>query len=168
MIAPVEETIKRIQWKEIKEVAKDSGIEPELLGAIVLTESGGDQWAVRFEPQYKWLFQTRDNALRNKITEDTEKVLQMCSYGLCQVMGAVARELGLKGPIFELLSVTSNLTYACRLLNRLRAKYKSNEDVLSAYNAGSVIKMQNGEYKNQPYVNRSMSWYRHLKLLKEK
>jgi len=163
MIAPIDDIKKRIPWEEIKKVAIQNGIEPELLGAIVLTESSGDQWACRFEPHYKWLFQVRENAVRNKITEDTEKVLQMCSYGLCQVMGAVARELGMKGPMFELLSVGSNLSYACRLITRLRAKYKTNEDVLAAYNAGSVIKLQNSEYKNQVYVNKSMSWYRNLK-----
>lgn len=163
MLAPVEEIKKKIPWDEIVSVSKQHGLEPEFLGAIVLTESSGDQWAVRFEPHYKWLFQVRENAVKNRITEDTEKVLQMCSFGLCQVMGAVARELGMKGPIFELLSINSNLTYASRLINRLRAKYKTNEDVLAAYNAGSVVKLQNGEYRNQVYVNKSMSWYRHLK-----
>jgi hypothetical protein len=142
----------------IKKVAEANMIPPAFLAAIVIGESGGDQFAIRFEPHYKWLFKVKENAAENKITEDTERVMQMTSWGLCQVMGAVARELGIKGSIFAMLEPSVNLKIASHLIVRLRNKYKSPEDIFAAYNAGSVIKKSNGEYSNQLYVNKAMSF----------
>ena len=146
--------VMRLPWQLIEDVADAENVPKNLLAAIVQTESSNNRWAVRFEPHYKWLFKTKDHAKDNGLTEATETVLQMTSFGLCQIMGAVARELGLKGPIFQLLDEKTNLEYCAKLLKRLASKHKERDDIIASYNAGSPIKGLNGAYKNQAYVDK--------------
>lgn len=146
--------VMRLPWSLIEDVSDEENVPANLLGAIIQTESSNNKWAVRFEPHYKWLFKTKDHARDNGITEATETVFQMTSFGLCQVMGAVARELGLKGPIFQLCDEKTNLQYAAKLLKRLASRYKERDDIIAAYNAGSPIKGLNGAYRNQSYVDK--------------
>jgi soluble lytic murein transglycosylase-like protein len=146
--------VMRLPWSVIEDVADEENVPKNLLAAIVQTESSNNQWACRFEPHYKWIYKTKENARDNGITEATETVMQMTSFGLCQVMGAVARELGLKGHIFQLLDQKVNLQYAAKLLKRLASRYKERDDIIAAYNAGSPIKGLNGAYRNQAYVDK--------------
>ena len=69
-------------------------------------------------------------------------------------MGALLRELGLKGPIFQALDEKTNLEYAAKFLKRLATRYSERDDIIAAYNAGSPIKNLNGVYKNQHYVDK--------------
>lgn len=146
--------VMRLPWNIIEDVADEENVPAKLLAAIIQTESSNNRLAVRFEPHYKWLFKTKENARDNGITEATETVLQMTSFGYCQVMGAVARELGMKGSIFQLLDEKTNLQYAAKLLKRLASRYKERDDIIAAYNAGSPIKGLNGAYRNQAYVDK--------------
>lgn len=146
--------VMRLPWGLIEDVADEENVPVNLLGAIIQTESSNNRYACRFEPHYKWLYRTKDNARDNGLTEATETVMQMTSYGLCQIMGAVARELGIKGSLFQLLDEKTNLQYAAKLLKRLAMKYKERDDIIAAYNAGSPIKGLNGVYRNQPYVDK--------------
>jgi soluble lytic murein transglycosylase-like protein len=146
--------VMRLPWQLIEDVADAENVPKNLLAAIVQTESSNNRYAVRFEPHYKWLFKTKDHAKDNGLTEATETVMQMTSFGLCQIMGAVARELGLKGPIFQLLDEKTNLEYCAKLLKRLASKHKERDDIIASYNAGSPIKGLNGAYKNQAYVDK--------------
>lgn len=146
--------VMRLPWSIIEDVSDAENVPANLLAAIVQTESSNNKWACRFEPHYKYLFKTKDHAKENGITEATETVMQMTSFGLCQLMGAVARELGLKGPIFQLLDEKTNLEYCAKLLKRLAGKYKERNDIIAAYNAGSPIKGLNGVYRNQQYVDK--------------
>lgn len=146
--------VTRLPWDLIEDVALDQNVPPNLLGAIVQTESGGNRYAARFEPHYKYIFETKKNAQDNQITETTETMLQMTSFGLCQLMGAVAREHGLTGSLFQLLDPRINLTYACKHFKRLAGRYKERDDIIAAYNAGSPIKDMTGKYKNQAYVDK--------------
>ena len=146
--------IQKLPWDVIEEVSQEQNVPSAILAAIVQTESGGNRHAIRFEPHYKYLYKTKENAQENRITEATETVMQMTSFGLTQVMGAVARELGLKGTIFQLLEPEVNLTYCALLLKRLAKKYTQKDDLIAAYNAGSAIKGMDGKYKNQQYVDK--------------
>lgn len=146
--------VQKLPWDIIEDVADAENVPATILAAIIQTESSGNRFAIRFEPGYKYLFQTRENAQDNRITEATETVMQMTSFGLTQVMGAVARELGLKGPIFQLLEPQVNITYCAKLLKRLAKKYTQKDDLIAAYNAGSAIKGMDGRYKNQTYVDK--------------
>jgi soluble lytic murein transglycosylase-like protein len=155
--------IQKLPWVEIEDVADDQNVPANIIEAIVQTESGGDRFAIRFEPHYKWLFKTKENAQDNRITEATETVMQMTSWGLTQVMGAVARELGLKGPIFQMLEPKTNLTYCSLLLKRLAKKYTQKDDLIAAYNAGSAVKGLDGRYKNQQYVDKVNGYLQDIK-----
>lgn len=155
--------IQKLPWDVIDSVADEQNIPASILAAIVQTESSGNRYAVRFEPHYKYLFQTKEHAQDNRITEATETIMQMTSWGLTQVMGAVARELGMKGPIFQMLEPKVNLTYCALLLKRLAKKYSQKDDLLAAYNAGSPIKGLDGKYKNQQYVDKVNGYLADLK-----
>lgn len=146
--------IQRMPWDVIQSVSETERVPAKILAAIVQTESSGNRFAVRFEPGYKYLYGTKENAIDNRVTEATETVMQMTSWGYCQIMGAVARELGLKGPIFQLLEPEVNLRYCAALLKRLARKYSQRNDIIAAYNAGSAIRSMDGRYKNQAYVDR--------------
>jgi len=146
--------VMRLPWSIIEDVSDEQNVPKNLLAAIIQTESSNNKWAVRFEPHYKWLYKTKENAAANGITEATETVFQMTSFGLCQLMGALLRELGLKGPIFQAFDEKTNIEYAAKFLKRLASKYKERDDIIAAYNAGSPIKNLNGVYKNQQYVDK--------------
>jgi soluble lytic murein transglycosylase-like protein len=146
--------VMRLPWSIIEDVADEQNVPANLLGAIVQTESSNNKWAIRFEPHYKYLYKTKENAQANGLTEATEIATQMMSFGLCQLMGAVGRELGLKGTIFQLLDEKTNLEYAAKLLKRLASRWKERDDIIAAYNAGSPIQGLNGLYKNQGYVDK--------------
>lgn len=156
--------VHRLPWDVIDEVAEAQNVPKSILATIVQVESGGNRFAIRFEPHYKYLVQTKLNAMDNQITEATETVLQMCSIGLCQIMGAVARELGLKGTLFQLLEPEINLTYCALLLKKLARKYSQKDDLLAAYNAGSPIKGMDGKYKNQHYIDKANAFLAEIQL----
>jgi soluble lytic murein transglycosylase-like protein len=167
--------VMRLPWDRIDDAAEAENVPADLLGAIVQTESSGNQFALRAETKHAWII---DPATHNKtglslrshyvylwkpeecarqagVTTDTEIWSQVASWGLCQLMGAVARELGLKGPIVQLLQVDTNLKYAALLLKRLAKRYDKADDILAAYNAGSAVKLINGQYRNQDYVDKA-------------
>ena len=143
-----------LPWEDIEDASDQSGIPENVIAAIALTESSGNRYAVRFEKDYKYTFEIKKCALIAQTTDTTEMMLQMTSWGYMQVMGAVARELGLPGSILTLLEPQINFKFACLLLKRLAKKYRDRSDIFAAYNAGSVIKKTDGKYQNQEYVDR--------------
>lgn len=144
----------KLPWNVIHEVATDQNIPANLLAAIVQVESNGDPMACRFEKDYKYLYETKVNAKENQITETTEMMLQMTSWGLTQIMGAVGRELGLKGSILQLIDPEVNLTYCAKLLKRLASRHTERNDIIASYNAGSPVRTLDGKYRNQGYVDK--------------
>ena len=72
----------------ISAAAQSSGLPRELVHAVCMVESSMNQWAIRFEPSYKWFYGQQDSL------SATERAGQQMSWGLMQVMGAVARECG--------------------------------------------------------------------------
>lgn len=166
--------VMRLPWDKIDDAAEAENVPADILAAIVQTESSGNQFALRAETKHSWLVDPKSGkkqaiSLRSHyiylwkpeecarqagVTVDTEIWSQVASWGLCQLMGAVARELGLKGPIVQLLQADVNLKYAALLLKRLAKRYDKPDDIIAAYNAGSAVKLINGEYRNQNYVDK--------------
>lgn len=146
--------IARLPLPQIYEVALDAGVPWTLLAAFVQTESSGDPMAARFEVQYKYIFKVGEFAKLNLITPITEEVFQKTSWGLCQIMGGLARELGHQTSLLELLIPEINLKLAASHLKNLIQKYPGRDDMIAAYNAGSPIKGLDGKYKNQQYVDK--------------
>lgn len=136
----------------IDEVSASYRLERWLVRAQIQTESGGNPWASRYEPAYRYFVDVRtQQPLRlegDDVPDDfpskpgcsgpTEWVGQKTSWGLLQMMGGVARERGFAGTFLaELCDPATNLHLCCAFLRDLLDW--SGADVhqaLGAYNAG--------------------------------
>jgi soluble lytic murein transglycosylase-like protein len=148
-------------WPIIVHVAARHDLEPELVAAVVLTESAGIPEAVRYEPRYRWLH--HPERVRPRLSSlATETEGQKTSWGLMQVMGGVAREQGFQGWFPALCRPAEGLEWGCRYLARLIVRFGSVEAGVSAYNQGSPRRGPDGRYRNQAYVDRVMMRRRRL------
>ena len=146
------------------ELYKDkSPAEPALLYAIALVESNLDPNAARYEPNWKYPFRVNSFAKNLKITRDTELVFQSTSWGLMQIMGTVAREMGYDDPLTDLTNPHNNMRIACLKLSALYEKWNNLESVVSSYNQGYPKKSNNGKFANQEYVDKVLKQYNLLK-----
>ena len=138
-----------------------------LVAAMIQKESLGQTCATRYEENWNhdWLVRPVFHASNNKITSQTEIMHQKTSWGLMQVMGAVARELGFEGNLVELCNPEVGIKYGIKKLLELQKDYSKMEDVVAAYNAGSprMSTVRKGEYVNQKYVDDVMRYYGELK-----
>lgn len=151
-----------MQWESKKLVskAKEFGLDPDLVLAIVMTESGNDTCVVRYEPKWKYFFDTAKFARMNKITEDTEKVLQSMSWGPMQIMGTKLREYGYTGMLTEAIDPNISAHYSCKFLKQLLDKWVDVETAISAYNAGSPARDPvTKKFRNQEYVDKVINHY---------
>jgi soluble lytic murein transglycosylase-like protein len=132
-------------------------LEPQLVEALVLVESGGNPYAWNPEPRYRWIWNVRLHQPFRVLT-DTERISnvppadfpvlagdrdnewwgQRASWGLMQVMGAVARELGCTVPYLpQLCEPELNLELGCRLIaSHLKWAQGNVRRALGAFNAG--------------------------------
>lgn len=122
----------------VRGTAARHGLDPLMVAAIVQQESAWQPWAIRYEPGYRWLWPSADNPYQPKgVSKDTEAIQQKTSWGLMQVMGAVAREHGYRLPFLGgLLQPAMGLEFGCLHLSWLRRRFPKLEDLVSAYNAG--------------------------------
>lgn len=141
----------------VRAKAKNLRLDPLLLEAIVEVESAWNPYAVRFEPDFSYTLTPRPFAVRNGISEKTEKYLQKFSWGLGQIMGGTARTLGYTGPLVRLTEVETNIDLMCAYLVRFCKKYPSIDKQIAAYNAGSVVLTEQGKFKNQIYVDKVLA-----------
>jgi soluble lytic murein transglycosylase-like protein len=58
-----------------------------------------------------------------------------------------------------LLDPYTNIQAGTAYIAKQTAKYKTPSDIYSAYNAGSVRRLANGDYVNQRNVDNFMKWY---------
>ena len=143
----------------IDTVAPKYELPPDLVAAIVSVESSGDRFAIRVEPGYRWLWDVKRNRpfrvtaavakLRvapenfpatSGMSRNTEWIGQQTSWGLMQVMGAVARGQGFKGHFPALCDPLEGLHAGCRHLARLRDQHFDQAGwagVVDAYNDGN-------------------------------
>ena len=129
------------------------GVEPGLLLAMVWQESSGDEAALRYEVGWRYFWNPKaDDSLYSKgwtveqnrahawnVLGSTEFHSQSFSWGLLQVMGSVARELGLKGYLAKICEPQVGLKMG--LLHMQKKMKQAKGDVRKAlefYN-GSVI-----------------------------
>lgn len=140
--------------KLIFDNAKSFNLDPVLVEAVIEIESAGKPMKVRYEPNWKYLYQVDEFAKKLGITSDTEKMLQSFSWGLMQVMGSVAREIGFTEDMPALCNPEKNIFYGCKKLKSLCNKYPIQADAIAAYNAGIPKVMANGRYFNQQYVDK--------------
>ena len=133
------------------------GLDPLVVAALIQVESGGQPWAWNPEPVYRYLWNVRDavpfrpmtvSELRSKYPPsdfpclagdpDQEYWGQQASWGLMQIMGAVARERGYRDPyLTALCDVDTNLALGCEHFRvQLVWAHGDVEKALGAYNAG--------------------------------
>lgn len=124
-----------------------------LVVAIIEQESGFNVWAVRYEPEFKYILTADKFATMNRISTQTETQLQKMSIGLMQVMGAVYRELGFSENLAKCFDPSISIYYGCLKIKQLMGRYSSLSDVIASYNAGSPRRDSSGAYVNQHYVD---------------
>lgn len=153
-------------WPIIENSARQHALNPCLVGSLVLTESTARAERVRYEPDYRWLFQP-DKVRPKGCTTETETALQKTSWGLMQVMGAVAREHGFTGWLTRLLKPETNLEMGCRHLAWLEKRFGRRDMVVSAYNMGFPRQKADGCFVNQEYVDKVMKRFNRLSAKKK-
>lgn len=137
----------------IRQTSKAYGLNPDLVAAIIWQESSGDTYAVRFESKSSIVYMPSVFAKKLNISHETEVCLQHISFGLGQVMGFKARELGFDGHLFQICQYPeTGLDLLCKALSGFKKRFVYEEDFIAAYNAGSPIRGKDGKYINHDYV----------------
>jgi soluble lytic murein transglycosylase-like protein len=145
--------------KVIDGISKRFAIEPTLIRAIIQVESAGEPWATRFEDGFRYLTANyQEHASRLRITFLTEYTHQKTSWGLMQIMGATARDMGYKGHLPKLCAPDFGIYWGTFYLKRQLKRYEKSQtqvtDAIAAYNAGSARMDNHGKYRNQSYVDK--------------
>ena len=143
--------------KEIRDIiltkANKYNLYPDLVEAHVMTESSGKVDAKRYEPAF---YNTYIVPLC--IKNEVEATGRATSWGLLQIMGQVARELGYQGNWQGLCDPMVNLEYGCKKLAKCYRRYHPELDKgIAAYNSGSaIVVFRDGKetLRNQEYVDR--------------
>jgi len=160
---------------QLEIIAGEFLLDPLLVASFICVESSGNPWAWNPEPQYRYLWDVKNGKPFRPLTvaeraskvppadfpsppradRDAEYWGQSCSWGLMQVMGAVAREHNFK-EIFlsQLCQPDLNVWVGCKHLAGKIRRYPELTDAISAYNAGSPRRAASGQYENQVYVDR--------------
>jgi soluble lytic murein transglycosylase-like protein len=119
---------------QIEKAARAHNLDADLVEAMVVVESDGRAWAWNPEPHYRYLWNVRTQRPFRALgpgeasskwppadfptiagDRDQEWWGQQASWGLLQVMGAVARERGFRGLYLpELCDPVLNLDVGCR------------------------------------------------------
>lgn len=159
--------------QQVHRAAEHYGLSRNLVAAIVQVESGGDPWAHRVEPGYRWLWDVeagkpytldkptlipKDFPSPPLASRQTEFWGQKSSWGLMQVMGAVAREQGFRSSYLTLLcDPREGLGAGCRHLVTLHRRFGADHGwvgVVAAYNWGHPSYEEDGSFLNQGYVDK--------------
>ena len=134
------------------QIASVHKLDPALVLAICSVESGWNTWAVRYEPAF---YQTYILPLQKIVpigtcSLQTERTMRATSFGLMQMMGQNARNLGFADPFLsELCKPDVGITYGCLMLVGLMGRWDNKlMSVISAYNAGTPT------VRNTIYVNK--------------
>jgi soluble lytic murein transglycosylase-like protein len=158
--------------KEIEAAAKTYGLDPQLVEAIVLTESAGNTDAFRFEPNYY------NRYLKPKKLYPGQNPRRVSSsYGLMQIMYDVAKERGYPDSLLpeHLFFPEVGLAWGCKHLRMLFdwanepqfaacSEQDKLEAVLASYNGGrGDNKPTQKPLRNASYVRKVLA---NLTLLK--
>jgi len=149
-----------VPFGAIEKISEEFSLDPFLVAAIIRVESNGERFAMRYEPHYSYLFHVEQMAKKVGSSEATENTMQKTSWGLMQIMGAVARERGYRGWLSELTDMLVNLKYGCVHLQSYFERHGKLEHAIASYNAGSPRFLSDGQFVNQPYVDKVLRFYK--------
>lgn len=155
---------ERLDWTLIKEEAAKFSFNPILIAAIIGAESDGDTYRNRIETQMRIRNNPQRFASIAKISVETEVANQGMSWGLMQVMGVTARDMGLEKSLLTLIEPDVGIEWGCHYLAHIFKLYQCDfPDAIAAYNAGSIARGPAGDYKNQGYVTKVLNLMKELK-----
>lgn len=125
-----------VRLELIRKWAVKYSLDPALVAAVCEQESSWNQWAVRYEPLFfSHYIQPLVNT--NVIHTMTEAIMRATSWGLGQIMGQVARELGFKGKyLSELCDPEIGLDFCCKKLKMCIDATSETLAALQTYNGG--------------------------------
>lgn len=135
---------------------------PTILRAIIMQESAFNAYAIRYEPAWNYLYIDIQDLIKSlRITLATEIQLQKMSWGLGQIMGSVARELGYDGILTKLIEPELNIQFLDKFVQKLELHTRTAEELFSCYNGGlgALSKVKDGKFPNQAYVDSAMKHY---------
>jgi soluble lytic murein transglycosylase-like protein len=116
-----------------KQAAQKYGLDPALVCAVCEQESSWNPWAVRYEPRFEARY-----IIPLSLKDPTEAQLRAFSFGLMQLMGEVARELGFHGPILQLTEPEVSVVLGCQhLANKLKEAGGDVTKALLLWNGGA-------------------------------
>jgi Transglycosylase SLT domain len=160
---------------ELEHIAIAHGLAPDVVHAICLVESHGRRWAWNPEPKYRYFWDVKRNLPFRRLTDeevqsefppvdfptlvddpDQEWWAQQASWGLMQVMGAVAREHGFQEPVLtQLLEAEFGLEFGCRAF-KARLKWAKGDvrAALAAYNGGPAGNTPGDRLRNGGYADK--------------
>lgn len=151
-------------------MALDHALDPDLVAAVIAVESLGNPYAIRYEKGFRHTYNVPYFAKMVGCTTDSMWVMQKTSWGLMQVMGAVAYEEGLADMNGDerwpsaMLNPKVGIEMGCRHLKRkFEAFGPEVARVYAAYNAGTPRLNDSGKFVNQVSVDRFLRYYRELK-----
>jgi soluble lytic murein transglycosylase-like protein len=148
----------------IENEAKEFHLDPLWIKAIILQESGGNPYALRYEPHYDYPVDSSHLAGALGITLDTESMTQKMSWGLSQMMGGLLREIGFSGYMGQMFVPETAISWTCKQLSRLALLSQVPADLFAAWNGGKgALHKVTGLYPNQQYVNETLAHYQTLK-----
>lgn len=157
----------------VVEAANKANLDPILLVAQVTVESGGNPFAWNPEPQYRYFWDVRQrkpfrpldpSEIASEVPPkdfyaldgdaDQEWWAQQASWGLGQIMGAVARELGFVGVyLTELVDPDLNLRLMCKkFAGELQWARGDVRSALASYNGGRKNNAPGGVLRNDAYA----------------
>jgi hypothetical protein len=158
---------------QIDFIAKGHGLDPKLVTAMVMVESEGDIGAWNPEQRYRYFWDVKLWKPFRPVTDieiasefppkdfkalkgdpDNEWWAQQASWGLMQVMGAVAREFGFRENYLTGLcrDAGTGLLFGCRVLQgHLKWSRGVVDQAVAAYNGGRVGN-DKPPYRNATYI----------------
>lgn len=137
----------------IEPVAKRYDLPCELIIAIISKESSGVKETIRYEQNYRYFNDTEGFASKNGISTETETCAQRMSWGLMQIMGSTARDMGFTDLLPKMIYPNFNIEIGCKYLHKMIKRYDGDKKkAISAYNAG-VARIKGGIFANNQYVS---------------
>lgn len=113
-------------------------IDKDLIAAVIMAESSGIPWEVRPEQGFfsRYIEGKPLNGFQGEQWDEYERVFRSCSFGLMQIMGNTARELGFAGHLHQLLQPTKSIMWGCKYLAKCMHETQDTEKALLRYNGG--------------------------------
>lgn len=157
-----------LRWyrADIEAAAAAADLDPALVAGVVLAESGGLTHAYRYEPGF-W---KRYKLAEQPAYRDQNPRRWAASYGLLQILGTTARELGHAGSPEALFEPSCGLRWGCAYLRAClewAQKFEAPDrdtliSALAAYNGGRSSAQKPPSPRNAPYALRVLAHIQHL------